>query len=193
MLYFFIKKNLGEKMEKILKALMVFWGIVITIVVLRYALISVDFNTIDTHTIIAKVKDQFNTYMHKINHNEDNDGHTGQLHFPLEKAIEMVLENTQGCTPKELGDFKRQYASYSSSCWNNNCTLSVGFDQNIPKNLDLFVKEEGLCIKKNFEVASHIKENGYRVDLQLTASQKAELGILRENDIRLSPCKRVYT
>lgn len=165
-------------MEKVVKALSLFWGIVISVVVIHYLLVNVNYSS-----IIPDVKQGFTAIIKKadIFPKKEKDAIT----FPLKKTAEMVLENTKSCIKDNRYHFYPKYLDTSSHCMNNQCTVSVSFKNDIPKKVGLYVEENGKCIGKYFEVASKLHENGARVDLQLTSAQKKKLGISLGDEIRL--------
>ena len=168
-------------MEKVVKALSLFWGIVISIIVLRYILVKVDYGN-----IVPTMRQEISTLIDTAStYKSDKKNEKDVITFPLTKTVEMVLEHTKSCIKDNRYHFYPKYLDTSSHCMNEECTISVSFKDTVPKKVGLYVEENGQCVGKYFEVASRLKESGTRVDLQLTEAQKNLLGISLGDEVRL--------
>lgn len=175
-------------MEKLLKALLVFWGVVITIIVIRFILVTVNFGTLFpdmknvTQTLIAEVSNYVDRTLTEDDQKTDS---SDKMQFTLEENREMVLPRTKSCTKNGSAHFEPKYLNTASQCFNGDCTLSVSFRNEIPEKVGLYVQEGPRCVEKYFEVAPHLQISGYRIDLQLNPEQKAALGIHSGDTVRL--------
>ena len=171
-------------MEKLMKVLLVFWGIVLVSMALKF-LSSILPNKID-----FSFSDYINTdAISKMLHisTPDNAVDENLIYFPLQKRYGLNLQGYEGCVKDyTAGKYERGFSySTSSMCMNGECELNVEFQEKIPKKIKLYIKSVNDCSLKEFEVPKTLDAIGYFVNLQLTPKQKTKLGIHSGDKIRL--------
>ncbi|NOR56536.1 MAG: hypothetical protein GQ531_10040 [Sulfurovum sp.] len=160
-------------MDMIMKALKVFWGIFALLLVVKIVVgiapTSLNFSFVDG--IMTKITEA----------KED------RLTFALEARKGMVLSTIKGCIKEHnAGIYERGY-SYGTQgqCMNGLCSLTVEFNQEIPKKVQLYVQKNAACVLQTFEVPKTLETIGYQVNLQLSQIQKEHLGIKQDDKIIL--------
>ena len=153
----------------IAKALLVFWSMVFAVIALKY---TTDMLNSNSNFIVSTGKSKI------INRK-------GEIHIVLETYSGLVLDGVRGCMKNHKFDTSNLNISRSNSCVNGKCKLTVEFEDSIPNNIGLYVKENSKCIEKTFNVESNMQVLGYRVDLKLSPDQKDSLGIENVDDIEL--------
>lgn len=160
-------------MEILFKLLKVFWGIfallLLVKIVLAYAPKTLDFSFIDS-------------VIHKITEAKED-----KLTFKLASQKGLVLPTIEGCIKEHKSGIVERGYSYDTQgqCMNGMCTLTVAFNQDVPKQVQLYVKKNDACVLHTFEVPKTLDTIGYQVNLQLSKSQKKHFGIHPEDEIRL--------
>ncbi len=108
-----------------------------------------------------------------------------EITMPLEEYFGLIIEDTEGCMKNSKFHTYVKNIKTSSSCLNGECKVTVEFEDYIPKEVGLYIKENGRCIEKKFNVTDNMKTIGYRVDLKLTQEQKNSLGIIEGDRVEL--------
>jgi hypothetical protein len=114
------------------------------------------------------------------------DGQT-TIVVPLIEEMGIKYENIALCTPPEHAEemfFESVVAgsglSAGSTCFNHNCTVSIGADdiQNIPEDIFMYVQDaSGQCKKRRFATEGHIATLGYKATIEFTDELMQALGI----------------
>ncbi len=152
------------------KGLLLFWGIVFSVTIMKFA----------TEITIPNMSLNFGTVVA-----EDKIVDEREIRIPLEEYFGLVIEGAEGCMKDHKFHTSKESLNTSSSCWNGECKVTVEFGNSIPKEVGLYIKENGKCVEKKFQVANNIQTIGYRVDLQLTQEQKSFLGIVSGDKVEL--------
>ena len=171
-------------MEKIVKILLIFWGIVFVTVGLKYV------STLLPNKIDFSFSDYINTdTISKALHisTPDNSENENLIYFPLQKRYGLNLQGYEGCIKDFTAGKHEKGFNYStnSMCMNGNCELNVEFEEKIPKKIKLYIKNNDDCSLKEFKVPKTLDEIGYFVNLQLSPIQKVNLDIHTGDKIRL--------
>ena len=173
------EKESIDIMEKLMKVLLVFWGIVLMSIALKF-LASYLPNEID-----FSLSSYFNTDSTSESPKTTEDDKN--IIFPLEKQYGLTLEGYKGCTKNySSGEFEKGFnISTNSLCSNDECSISVAFEKAIPKTIKLYVEINNDCHLKEFIIPQNPDIVGYYVNLQLSESQKEYLQIKSGDKIRL--------
>ena len=163
-----------KNIQLIIKILSIFWGIVLFSIVIKAL---VDYIPKKNWNLSVDGKVNIKKSLHN----------TDVLYFPLKERYGFTLEGYESCIKNSQSAIYKQGYTFNTngSCWNNNCSLHITFSEKIPKSVDLFIKQDNTCITKNFLVPKGLNTMSYYVDLQLSQSQKQQLGIVDGNKIRL--------
>lgn len=160
-------------MNMIIKALKVFWGIVVLLLLVKIAL------------GVAPEKLNFSFLDGIVNKVTEAKGDIPT--FQLEARKGLVLATVKGCIKEyKAGIYERGYGyDTQGQCMNGLCSLTVEFNEEIPKKIQLYVERNAECILQTFEVPKTLETIGYQVDLQLSKSQKKHFGIHEDDNIVL--------
>jgi len=159
-------------MRIILKALLIFWGIVLVVILLK-VLTNVKVEDFDFDFL--KKEFQLN--------NKDN----AIIYFPLEEQNGFVINGVESCSKDYKSTLYVKGYSFdtSGSCYNESCKIQIAFKEKIPQTVKLYIKANNDCNLKEVNVPKVLDVIGYSINLQLSESQKSDLGILIGDKIRL--------
>ena len=159
-------------MRIVLKILLIFWGIVLVGILIK-ALTNVKIENFDF---------DFFKKMTQLNSKDEQ-----TIYFPLQKQNGFVIHGYKSC----VKDYKSalQVKGYNfdtmGSCYNDSCEIQIKFKTKIPQTVKLYINANNDCTLKEFNVPKTLNTIGYFVNLKLSEKQKNDLGIHREDKIRL--------
>jgi hypothetical protein len=161
--------------NKMLKALLFFWGTVIVFYVVHIAIENKD-KVKEFSTNI--VKGIFEEGKNEVALKDTNS-------IPLQKEWGAEFSGIEHCY--ETHDFKTQdpaLSSIGSSCFNGDCKMTVAFKDKVPEVISVKVREgdNGPCSTRKLKVKDP-KVVGYKVEIVLTDEMREKLGIPAYVDI----------
>ena len=160
-------------MKILVKFILIFWGIVLGVIVIKSLInfLPKDFDFSFENNIATSSQPK-----------QDN-----EIYLPLQKQYGFTLDNVQGCVQNyKSGIYQKGYNfDTSGQCWNDICKLTIQFQEKIPKTINLYIKHGSDCNLQKFNVPKVLNTIGYYVDLQLTDTQKQNLGISPGDKIQL--------
>jgi hypothetical protein len=106
---------------------------------------------------------------------------------PLAEETGIKYDNIKLCKPQEHAEemfFESVVVgsglSPSTSCVNDNCTVSIGMDnsQNAPEDIFMYVRDAGgQCEKTRFSTKGHFDTLGYKATIEFTDGLVQALGV----------------